>query len=205
MDPNRLAGLRVMVTGLFAAASREVICSLLAAGAEVACAGDEADTAQLQRDLGLYGLTIRALPIELFSASEARLFAANLRACGDLPHIVVCCCSGDERCPSSALSGLLAPPLYLHLITRDCAPLIERLLNIGARDLPSIIQRRLIFSRRTPIRRAMIGRNAFALERRGQGRPGVRRANPGPGRSPRHRRSPAPPVGGSPTRTETME
>jgi NAD(P)-dependent dehydrogenase (short-subunit alcohol dehydrogenase family) len=195
MQPSRLAGLKLMVTGLSAATSREVICSLLAAGAEVACVGDEADTAQLQRDLGLYGLTVRALPIDLGSASEVRLFAANLQGGHDLPHIIVCCCAGGRQCPSSVLSDQLSPPLFLHLITRDCALALERLLDIGTPDLQSIIGRRLIFNRGAPIRRAMIGRNAFALERRGLGRSTVRRPNSGQGRSSRHhagRRSAAP-------------
>jgi hypothetical protein len=207
MHSNRLAGLKLMVTGLSAAACREVICSLLAAGAEVACAGDEADTAQLQRDLGLYGLTVRALPIDLGSASEVRLFAANLQVLKDLPHIIVCCCAGGEECPSSVLSGHLSPPLYLHLITRDCGPVIERLLDLGTRDLQSIIRRRLIFSRGAPIRRAMIGRNAFALERgRGHGRPATRRSRSAPRRSSRYGRSHAAiPPGGPHPRSETME
>ena len=206
MHSNRLAGLKLMVAGLSALASRQVICSLLAAGADVACVGGEADTAQLQRDLGLYGLTVRPLPVDLESLSEVRLFAANLQARNDLPHIIVCCCAGGERCPSSVLSAHLSPPLLLQLITRDCASVIDRLLDIGTRDLRSIIRRRLIFSRRAPIRRAMIGRNAFALERRNQGRSPVRRASSGPGRSPRRRRSRgATPAGGPPVRTETVE
>ena len=187
--PSRLAGLSVMVTGLSAGASRDVACSLIGAGASVSCAGDEADTAQLERDLGLYGLTIRAAPIDLASPSEVRVFAAGLRACHDLPHIVVCCCDGGERCPSALLSSRLSPPLYLHLITRDCAPPIKRLLDVGTRDLQSIIRRRLVFSQGVPIRRAMIGRNAFALERRSQGRSAGRRADAAAVRSARHRRS----------------
>ena len=206
MSPNRLAGLKLMVTGLSAAASREIICSLLAAGAEVACVGDEAETDQLQRDLGLYGLAVRVLPIDLGSASEVRLFASNLQVRNDLPHIIVCCCAGGVQCRSTVLSAHLSPPLFLHLITRDCAPIIERLLDIGTHDLRTIIRRRLIFSRGASIRRAMIGRNAFALERRGQGRSAVRRSSSGPGRTSRHRRSrAATPVGGPPSRTEIME
>jgi hypothetical protein len=206
MHPNRLAGLKVMVAGLRAAASREVICSLLAAGADVACVGDEVDTAQLQRDLGLYGLTVRPLPIDLESLSEVRLFAANLQVCGDLPHIIVCCCAGGAQCPSAVLSACLSPPLFLHLISRDGPPVIERLFDLGTRDLQTIIRRRLIFGAGVPIRRAMIGRNAFALERRSQGRSAVRRSNSGPAHSSRRRRTRgAPPAGGPPPRTETME
>jgi NAD(P)-dependent dehydrogenase (short-subunit alcohol dehydrogenase family) len=195
-----------MVTGLPAAASGEVIRALLAAGAEIACVGDETDTARLQRDLGLYGLTVRTLPIDLGSAAEVRLFAANLQARDDLPHIIVCCCDGGGRCPSFVLSDHLRPPLVLHLITRDGALIIERLLDLGTRDLRSIIQRRLLFSREPPIRRAMIGRNAFALERRGHNPFGARRSGSGPGRSSHHRHPRvAPPIGGPPPRTETIE
>jgi len=206
MYPNRLAGLKVMVAGLRAAASREVICALLAAGAEVACAGDEVDTAQLQRDLGLYGLSVRPLPIDMDSLSEVRLVAANLQVCGDLPDIIVCCCAGGKQCPSVVLSACLSPPLFLHLISRDGSAMIERLLDLGTRDLQTIIRRRLIFGAGVPIRRAMIGRNAFALERRSQGRWAARRYSPGPGPSSRRRRSRAinPPGGPAPS-TETME
>jgi hypothetical protein len=205
MYSNRPSGLKLMVTGLAAAASREVICALLAVGMDVSCIGDEAETAQLQRDLGLYGLAVRTLPIDLGSASEVRLFATNLRACNDLPHIIVCCCAGGEQCPSPVLSAHLSPPLFLHLITRGCSPVIERLLDIGTPDLQSIIRRRLIFSRGPPIRRAMIGRNAFALERRGQ-RSAVRPPGAGLPRSSRQRRFRADiPVGGPPQRTETKE
>jgi hypothetical protein len=200
------AGLKLMVAGLAAAASREVICALLAVGADVSCIGDEVDTAQLQRDLGLYGLTVRTLPVNLGSTSEMRLFAANLRVCDDLPHIIVCCCAGGEQCLSPVLSAHLSPPLSLHLITRACSPVIERLLDIGTRDLQSIIRRRLIFSRGAPIRRAMIGRNAFALERRGQRRSAVRPSGSGLARSSRQRRARANiPVGGAPLRTKTKE
>ena len=206
MYSQRLAGLKLMVTGLSAPASREVICSLITAGAEVACVGDETETAQTQRDLGLYGLTVRALPIDLSLAYEVRLFAANLQVCNNLPHIVVCCCAGGEQCPSSLLFAHLSPPLFLHLITRDCARVIERLLDIGTRDLQSIIRRRLIFSQGVPIRRAMIGRNAFALERRGQGRSKGRRGSPSLEPSSRRRRpSSDAPAGGGRSHTETME
>ena len=206
MHPNRLAGLKLMVAGLSAPASREVICSLLAAGAEVACVGDEVDTAQLQRDLGLYGLAVRLLPIDLASASEVSLFAANLQARNDLPHIIVCCCAGGKSCPSSVLSAYLSPPLCLHLISHDRPAVIERLFDLATRDLQYIIRRRLIFSSGAPIRRAMIGRNVFALERRGQGRSAVRRASSDPGRSAgrsvgraaRRRRPRAAPAAGPP-------
>ena len=206
MGPNHLAGLKLMVAGFSAAASREVICSLLAAGAEVAGVGDEAETVQLQRDIGLYGLAVRGLPIDLSSASEVRLFAANLRARNDLPHIIVCCCPDGEQCRSSVLCAQLSPPLFLHLITRRCAHLVERLLDLGTRDLRSIIRHRLIFGRGAPIRRAMIGRNRFTLELRNQCRSPARRPSSGVGRSSRHRPSRAtPPDGGQPSRTETME
>ena len=198
MHSNRLAGLKLMVAGLSALASRQVICSLLAAGADVACVGREADTAQLQRDLGLYGLTVRPLPVDLESLSEVRLFAANLQARNDLPHIMVCCCAGGKQCPSTVLSAYLSPPLFLHLISRDGRPVIERLFDLATRDLQSIIGRRLIFSTGAPIRRAMIGRNAFAIERRGQGRSAIRRLNPGPGRLSHHRRSRAAAPAGRP-------
>lgn len=206
MHPNRLAGLKLMVAGLSAPASREVICALLAAGAEVACVGDEVDTGQVQRDLGLYGLAVRPLPIDLGSANEVRLFAANLRVCNALPHIIVCCCSGGKPCPSAVLSTCLSPPLFLHLISRDGPPVIERLFDLGTRDLQSIIRRRLLFGRGPPIRRAMIGRNAFALERCGQARPAARRPSPDRVHSARRRRAGgAIPAGGPPSHKKIMD
>ena len=207
MPSKRLTGLKLMLTGLAAPASREVICSLLSAGAEVMGVGDEIDLHRLQRDLGLYGLAIRALPIDLSLATDVRLFAENLQSRHDLPHMIICCCAGGDQCRSSVLSTHLSPPLFLHLITRDCARVVERLLDVGTHDLQSIIRRRLIFGGSTPIRRAMIGRNAFALEEvRGRGYPTARRPSTKPKRSSRHGRSRQfVPAGDSQPRVEIME
>jgi hypothetical protein len=49
-------------------------------GAQFACAGAETDMAQLQSHIGLYGLTLQALPIDLgFASEEAKDIARNER------------------------------------------------------------------------------------------------------------------------------
>jgi NAD(P)-dependent dehydrogenase (short-subunit alcohol dehydrogenase family) len=99
MRQTRLTGLKMFGAGLSATASRDVVYSLASDGADVTAVGDEADADQLQRDLGLYGLNIKAAPVNLGSVSEVRLFAASLQGLRQLPHIIVCCCGGGDHRP----------------------------------------------------------------------------------------------------------
>src|ERR1700722_7333157 len=97
---SRLDHLEVLVVGIEELISRDVIRALVAERAIVtAAARDERSLTHLQRDLGLYRTAVNIAPIDLFSGSEMRLFADNLRGQHKLPHLVVCC---SVRNPSPA-------------------------------------------------------------------------------------------------------
>ena len=118
MNGCRLDGLQVLVTGIRALISRDVVHLLVAEKALVTAADrDEGVLTRLQRDLGVYRTTVSVAAIDLFSKPEMRLFAANMQGLGRLPHLIVCCCEGDP-CPAALAASLLQPSLVLHALPR---------------------------------------------------------------------------------------
>ena len=132
---GRLADLEVLVVGVEQLISRDVLCELVADGASVtAAAREDRALEHLQRDLGLYRTSVEVAHIDLFSASEMRLFADNLRAQRRLPHLIICCRPDGGRL--TALAGpLLQPSLVL-----DATPSTANRLGraMAAMHIPSL-------------------------------------------------------------------
>ena len=168
MSSCRLGGLQVLVTGIRTLISRDVVHLLVAEGAKVTAAdGDEGVLTRLQRDLGLYRTTADFAPIDLFSASEMRLFAANMQGLGRLPHLVVCCCGGDA-CPAALASSLLQPSLVLHALPCADTGLRRAVAGMRVPSLPDLLERgrrRGVFDPRAWPRRASIAGHLFGLHR----------------------------------------
>jgi len=188
MSGGRLDGLQVLVTGIQALISRDVVHLLVVEGALVTAAdGDEGVLARLQRDLGLYRTTADVAPIDLFSSSEMRLFAANMQGLGRLPHVIVCCCGGDG-CPAALAASLLQPSLVLHALPCSDTGLRRAVAGMSVPSLPDLLERsrrRGMFDSRGWPRRVSIASHVFGL-RRGGGAPerasGEQRRRPSPAR-----------------------
>jgi NAD(P)-dependent dehydrogenase (short-subunit alcohol dehydrogenase family) len=136
MNGRTLDKLQVLVTGIDAAASRDVVRLLVAEGASVIAADrDAGKLARLERDAGLYRTHIETTEIDLADAGDVRLWEDALRAFRRLPHMIICCCgaptahtdhaqlpAGDvalsdrttENCPARLAARILKPSLFLH-------------------------------------------------------------------------------------------
>jgi len=170
MSGCRLDGLQVLVTGIQAPISRDVVHLLVVEGALVTAAdGDEGVLTRLQRDLGLYRTTANLAPIDLFSSSEMLLFAANMQGLGRLPHLIVCCCGGD-RCPAALAASLLQPSLVLHALPCSDTGLRRAMAGMSVPSLPDLLERsrrRGMFDSRAWPRRVSIASHVFGLRRSG--------------------------------------
>jgi hypothetical protein len=164
---ERLTDLEVLVVGVEQLISRDVLCALVADGASVtAAAREDRVLDRLQRDLGLYRTSVDVAHIDLFSASEMRLFADNLRAQRRMPHLIICCRPNGGRL--TALAGpLLQPSLML-----DAPPVVTRLRRaVAAMHVPSLST--LLTHGRLPTlfypqasgRRVLVGGHVFGLRR----------------------------------------
>lgn len=139
MDRRILDKLQVLVTGVDAAASRDVVRLLVAEGASVIAADpDGAKLARLERDAGLYRTHVETNQIDLTDISELRLWEDALRSFRRLPHMMICCCGGPSLhaprraapflaetdvaltehragdCPALTAARVLQPSLFLH-------------------------------------------------------------------------------------------
>jgi hypothetical protein len=137
MGAFALESLHVLITGVEASLSRDVVRLFTAQGAAVMAAdNDMAKLARLDRDVSLYRARVETALINTSSASELRLFEANLRLLGKLPHLMICCCaahgpahSGGSRpvriaevsakprppCAGVLAAQILQPSLFLHV------------------------------------------------------------------------------------------
>ena len=188
MSRSRLDGLKVLVVGIEELISRDVVRSLVADGAIATAASDERAVARLQRDLGVYRTTVSAAPVELYSPSEMRLFAANLRGLGALPHLIVCCCRGGE-CPTAIAAPLLEPTLVLHAAPRARSWLGRLAANFASPTLPALLERRGLFNPAVGPRRVRIGAHLFVLNRWDSARAPARRVRPSGDRPPPERQN----------------
>jgi NAD(P)-dependent dehydrogenase (short-subunit alcohol dehydrogenase family) len=134
MGALALEGLNVLVTGVEASLSRDVVRLFTAQGASVMAAdNDIGKLARLERDVSLYRSRVEAAPINTGSVSEMRLFEENLRLLRKLPHLMICCCAahgpvrkGQDRtrevsakprpvCAGALAAQILQPSLFLHV------------------------------------------------------------------------------------------
>lgn len=142
MGALALQSLNVLVTGVEASLSRDVVRLFTAHGASVMAAdNDSGKLTRLERDVSLYRCSVEALPINTGSASELRLFEENLRLLGKLPHLMVCCCSRREPtskgsaisagarvgCTGGMAAQILQPSLFLHAEPTAAGVLAKRL------------------------------------------------------------------------------
>lgn len=164
MSRNRLDGLKVLVVGIEELISRDVVRCLVADGALATAASDEHAVLRLQRDLGVYRTTVGAAPVALFDASEMRLFAANLRGLGALPHLIVCCCRGGD-CPTDIAAPLLEPTLTLHAAPKARSWLGRIAARLASPTLAAVLERRGLFNPAAGPRRVRIGAHLFVLNR----------------------------------------
>ncbi len=168
MSGCRLDGLQVLVTGVEALMSRDVVHLLVAEKARVTAADcDEGVLARLQRDLGVYRTTVSTASIDLFSKAEMRLFAANMQGLGLLPHLIVCCC-GRAPCPAALAAALLQPSLVLHTEPRAGAGLQRVVAGLNLTSLPDLLERsrrKGRFDPRAWPKRVSIAGHVFCLHR----------------------------------------
>lgn len=168
MRGGGLEGLQVLVTGIEALISRGVARALVAEKALVtAVDGAPRILERFQRDLGLYRTTANVAAIDLFNASEMRLFAENLQSLGRLPHLVVCCCAGGA-CPAALAVDVLQPSLVLHALPIGGARLLRAFAAMGVPSLTNLLEpdrRKGVFHTRGGPRRVSISGHLFSLRR----------------------------------------
>jgi hypothetical protein len=168
MSRNRLDGLQVLVVGVEALISREVVRELVAEGARVtAAADDRVALSRLQRDLGLYRTTVSLAPIDLTSRAEMHAFADTLQRQERMPHMVVCCCGG-EGCPAGLAVALLAPSLMLHVLPLPGSRLGRAVASLHIPTLPALVGRAQgggLFDPGPGPQRALIGGQVFDFHR----------------------------------------
>lgn len=116
MGPLALENLCVLITGVEASVSRDVVRQFSGLGASVTAVDlDVRRLSRLHRDVSLFRARLETAPINLASASELRSFEDHLRLVGRLPHVLVCCCPVPGRECVGALAGqILQPSLFLH-------------------------------------------------------------------------------------------
>lgn len=166
MGALALESLNVLVTGIEASHSRDVVRLFSAQGASVMAAdGDARKLSRLERDVALYRAKVEAAPINIASASELRLFEDNLRLLGRLPHLMICCCpahgagqrtaragkpgtgkreafQASAECAGALAARILQPSLFLHL-EAGRAGIIGRALSVLAHPtLLAVLERK---------------------------------------------------------------
>lgn len=167
--PYRLDRLEVLVVGIDELISRDVIRALVAERAIVtAAACDEHSLAHLQRDLGLYRTATNVAAIDLFSASEMRLFADNLRGQQRLPHLIVSC-SASIPSPATLALSILQPSLVLEALAQPATRLGRAVASLNIPTLPALLDRAWrhgLFGPNRGPQRVQIASQVFALRRR---------------------------------------
>lgn len=165
---GRLDDLEILVVGIEDLISRDVIRALVAEDAVVtAAASDEESLAQLQRDLELYRTRANTAVIDLYSCSEMRLFADNLRSRRKLPHLVVCCHAQDRR-PAALALTFLQPSFVLDALPVATTRLGRVLATLTIPTLPDLLdgtRRRGLFDPDMGPQRVSIGAYAFIFRR----------------------------------------
>jgi hypothetical protein len=190
--------LQVLLTGVDAGASREVVRLLISQGASVIAADcDAAKLDRLERDAGLYQAQIETAQVDLSDARELRLWESSLRAFGRLPHLMICCCAspvhgaaperpaerpgqGDlalseakaANCPALVAEQMLSPCLFLHAQPlRRCV--FDRALSVLQHPtLRGVLERapgRGVFSPDAVIPYVRIASQIYSLHRRVDG------------------------------------
>jgi NAD(P)-dependent dehydrogenase (short-subunit alcohol dehydrogenase family) len=163
MDERTPDNLQVLVTGVDAAASRDVVRLLVAEGASVIAAdADGEKLSRLERDAGLYRTHIETTEIDLADSVEVRLWEDALRAFRRLPHMIICCCglawarkggaaeppAGDvglsvrtiADCPARVAARILKPSIFLHAEPLRRSP-INRALALRHPTLQGVLDR----------------------------------------------------------------
>ncbi|HEX7758710.1 MAG TPA: hypothetical protein VF459_04360 [Caulobacteraceae bacterium] len=137
MGAFALESLNVLITGVEASLSRDVVRLFTTQGASVMAAdNDMGKLARLERDVSLYRSRVEVAPINTGSVSEMRLFEENLRLLGKLPHLMICCCAAHGPvhsvrsrpagmgevsakpkpvCAGAVAAQILQPSLFLHV------------------------------------------------------------------------------------------
>jgi len=154
MGALALEGLTVLVTGVEASLSRDVVRVFSGLGAAVMAA--DADTRKLhrlERDVALYRARVEAAPINLASSSELRLFEDNLRLLSRLPHVMICCCpahkagrhqtgKGHTGCVGRLAGQVLQPSLFLHLEPNRAGAIGRAFSGLAHPTLLSVLERK---------------------------------------------------------------
>lgn len=155
MGALALVSLNVLVTGVEASLSRDVVRLFSGQGASVMAAdADARKLGRLERDVSLYRACVEAAPINTASVSELRLFEENLRLLGKLPHVMICCCPAHKArrqvgtakssavCAGALAAQILQPSLFLHL-EPNRAGLLGRALSVLAHPtLLAVLERK---------------------------------------------------------------
>jgi NAD(P)-dependent dehydrogenase (short-subunit alcohol dehydrogenase family) len=131
----------VLVTGVDAAAARDVVGLLAESGASVTAADHDAETLRrLARDVGPYRAEVGVARVDLGSPRDVGLWQATLASRNRLPHLMICCCGGapawrhgastqrastglpndvalgeaSNGCPAALAERVLRPALFVH-------------------------------------------------------------------------------------------
>jgi NAD(P)-dependent dehydrogenase (short-subunit alcohol dehydrogenase family) len=133
----------VLLAGADSPVARDVARALSLDGASVLAADPHpARLTALERDLGLYGVSVETCDIDLFSVAEVRLWEDVLRAFGRLPHLIVCCCGhAGAACPGRIVGDMLRPPLFLHVEPPRTGALDRTLVKLKHPSLGSLLRR----------------------------------------------------------------
>jgi hypothetical protein len=170
MGALALETLHVLVTGVEASQSRDVVRLFSLHGAAVTAADrDVRALSRLHRDVSLYRAKLETAPINLGSTSELRAFDDHLRMVGRLPHVLVCCCAVPGRECVGALAGqVLQPSLFLHAEPTGRGAVGRAIASLRHPTLLSVLGRepgRGIFSPHAVTSRVRIASSTYTLRR----------------------------------------
>jgi NAD(P)-dependent dehydrogenase (short-subunit alcohol dehydrogenase family) len=170
MGSLALENLHVLITGVEASLSRDVVRQLALHGATVTAADlDVRRLSRLHRDVSLFRAKLETAPINLGSASELKSFEDHLRLVGRLPHMQVCCCPVPGRECIGALAGqVLQPSLMLHAEPLGRGLVGRTIASLKTPTLLSVLGRepgRGLFSPHEVTPRVRIASHTYTLRR----------------------------------------
>jgi len=160
-----LEGLRVTVLGLRHHVSRDTVRYLERQKADVTVAGPPKEVELLRRDLELLHVKVKLAPIDTITGSEVRLITENLRALGQLPHVIVCCCT-DSDCWAQTFVPVMQPTLALHLAANGTAGAGGNPPVFATRTLAALLRDRGLFDPSRALAKVRLGRGLFDVSRR---------------------------------------
>jgi hypothetical protein len=110
----------------------------------------------------LVHVTVNLAPIDTINAAEIGLITDNLRALGELPQVIVSCCTGGD-CSASVAVPVMQPPLALHLAANGSA---RGAPAFAAKTLAALLGDAGLFDPARALSKVRLGRGLFDVSRR---------------------------------------